>query len=233
MISIDRVYKTILFFANSDVIGNVKPDDLRLSINTAVEDIVESYFDILNRALNRENRGLSGVGLENIPDKIRERLLYFLKESNLSHNGSVFEFPSDLRYIDEISYNGTDIELCKNNREFKIISNLNDTAPSEIYPVGLKIGNTFKVSPSSIVSNVTMSYLRKHQIANWTFNVIGNTEVFNPSATDFQDIDLHPSEEYNVILKTLGYFGINLKEKDLVIATSNMEQKKYNEENAS
>lgn len=231
MISIDRVYKTVLFFTNSDVRGNVKPDELRLAINTTIEDIVEGYFSELNMALNRQNRGLSGVGLENIPDRIRERIQYYLKEEDMVYSDPIFQFPSDIRYIDNIMYYDTEIELCKNNREFKSISNLADTAPTTAYPIGLKIGDTFKVAPSTIVDSVTISYLRKHLIANWTFNVIGGTEVFNPSANDFQDIDLHPSEEYTVIRKTLGCFGINLKEGDIVAATNALAQQKFNEEN--
>jgi len=231
MISIDRVYKTVLFFANSDVRGNVKPDDLRLAINTSVEDIVESYFEELNRALNKQNRGLAGVGLENIPDKIRERMLYFLKEEDLVYADPIFTLPTDLRYTDAFLYNDTEIELCKNNREFKLVSNLIDTLPTETYPICLRIGETIKVAPTTIIDSVSISYLRKHKIANWTFNLIANTEVYNPSATDFQDIDLHPSEEYSVILKTLGYFGVNLKEQDIVAVTGSMQQQNFNQEN--
>lgn len=232
MISIDRVYKTVLFFANSDIRGNVKPDELRLAINTAVEDIREGYFSELNRALNRQNRGLSGNGLENVPDRIRERIQYFLKEADLTYNTSVFDLPSDLRYVDAIFYNDEEIEPCKNNREFKTISNLADTSPNENFPIYLRVGDSIKVAPTTIVDNVTISYLRKQLIANWTFNIIGGTEVYNPSATDFQDIDLHPSEEYNITIKTLGYFGVNLKEGDVINATNTIQQQEFNEDNA-
>ena len=232
MISIDRVYKTVLFFANSDVRGNVKPDDLRLAINTSVEDIVESYFEDLNRALNKQNRGLSGVGLENVPDRIRERMLYFLKEDDLAYTAPKFDLPTDLRYVDAFLYNDTEIEVCKNNREFRLVANLIDTSPSEVYPICLRIGDTIKVAPTTIIDSVSISYLRKHLIANWSFNIISGAEIYNPSANDFQDIDLHPSEEYNIILKTLGYFGVNLKEQDLVAVTNTMQQQDFNQENA-
>lgn len=232
MVSIDRVYKTLLFFVNSDVRGNVKPDDLRLAINTAVEDIIESYFSELNRALNRKNRGLDGVGLESLPEKIRERIQYFLKEDNLTYSNLSFALPSDLRYVDNVLYNDTEVEPCKNNKEFKIISNLADASPTTAYPIYLRVGSNLKIAPSTIVDNVSISYLRKHAIANWTFNVINDAEVYNPSANDFQDIDLHSSEEYNIIIKTCAFFGINLKEQDVVNVMSNREQQEFNEDNA-
>ena len=83
MISIDRVYKTVLFFVNSDIRGNVKPDELRLAINNAVNEIIEEYFVEVNKAVNRENRGLVNRGLENIADRIREKITHFLKEEEL------------------------------------------------------------------------------------------------------------------------------------------------------
>jgi hypothetical protein len=235
MISIDRVYKAVLFFVNSDVIGNVKPDDLRLAINTAVEDIEESYFGDLIRSLNRKNRGLDGVGLESLSEKIRERIQYHLVDDgvSLTYTAGKFELPSDLRYMDNLMYNDAEIEPCKNNKEFKSISNLADSQPTTSYPIYLRVGDNVKIAPSTIVDNVTISYLRKHAIANWTFNVIGDAEVFNPSANDFQDIDLHPSEEYAVIIKTCGYFGVNLKDSDIVNMAGQAQQQDFNEDNVS
>lgn len=232
MISIDRVYKTLLFFANSDMLGNVKPDDLRLAINTAVEDIVEDYFSELNRALNRKSRGLDANGLESVSDKVRERILYFLTEDTLTYNAPVFDLPTDIKYIDAILYNDLEVEPCKNNREFKQIVNLIDTSPTTDFPIYLRLGDTVKIAPTTIISNVTISYLRKHAIANWTFNIVGDAEIYNPSAPDHQDIDLHPSEEYNVILKSLGYFGVNLKESDLVNVVGSTQQQEFNQDNA-
>lgn len=232
MISIDRVYKTLLFFVNSDMRGNVKPDDLRLAINTVVEDVVENYFGELNRSLNKKNRGLDGNGLESIPERIRERMQYFLTESALTYTDPIFELPSDLRYMDAVFYNSVEAESCKNAREFKLIANLADVAPSTAYPIFLRNGNTIKVAPTTIIDSVTASYLRKHAIANWTFTVVNGTEIYNPSANDFQDIDLHPSEEYNVIIKTASLFGVSLKELDVVSYAERKQQQEFNEDNA-
>jgi hypothetical protein len=61
---------------------------------------------------------------------------------------------------------------------------------------------------------------------------VNDAELFNPSAVGFQDIDLHPSEESNVVLKTLSRLGINLKEEDLQNITMNKEQIEFNQNNA-
>ena len=234
MISVDRVYKTVLTFTNSDIRGNVKPTDFKLAVNDAINEIVEEYFYEINRLLNRQNRGLISGGLENIPERIREKILHFLVENvELNYTDPYFELPSDLRYIDTVFFSNASIEFCKNNKEFNLLSNYEDTKPTETFPIGIQIGNKIKIAPSTIDSDVTISYLRKPLIANWTYTVISGTELFNPSVSDFQDIDLHPSEENKVVLLTLKRFGVNLKEQDLTQMTSAKEQVNFNQDNAS
>ena len=235
MISVDRIYKTVLMFANSDIRGNVKPTDLRLALYDVVNEIVEEYFYEVNRMLNRENRGLINGGFENIPDRIREKILYFLKEDvALTYSAPYFELPTDVRYIDSVFYqDNNEVEFCKHNREFKLLLNYTDTLPTITNPIGLRVGDKIKVAPTTIVDEVTISYLRKPLIPNWTYTVVGGSELFNPSAPDFQDIDLHPSEENRVVLATLKRFGVNLKETELTQMTAAREQIEFNQENAS
>jgi hypothetical protein len=227
MVSIDLVYQTVKTLANTDVRGNAKPDEMRLLINLVVDEIVSDYFFELEKAINKANKGAGGTALENIPERIREKIMYFLTEDTMVFDDPYFEFPTDLRFTDSISYLTTLIEPCKNMKEFRIISNLTDTTPTETYPIYIQLGDKIKVAPDTIVDDVTISYLRKHLVAKWTYTIISGNEVFNPSANDFQDIDLHASEFSNVILKTLLKLGINLKEADIVTYLTQQEQLEY------
>jgi hypothetical protein len=228
MISIDRVYKTILTLANSDIRGNVTPSELKLLVNDVVNEIYEEYPFELSRQTNRQNRGLVNGGSENTADMIREKMNYFLQDAPLTFVTTLFQLPANLRYIDSIWYNNAvEIEKSKSLKEFNLVDAKIDA------PIYLQQGTTIKVSPSTIVSNVSISYKRKPLLANWTYIVVLGSEIFNPSSVDFQDIDLHPSEENNVILRTLLRFGINLKEKDLQEITQNQETKDYQQDNAS
>lgn len=234
MISIDRVYKTILFYVNSDIRGNVTPQDIRLAIHDVVNEIYEEYLFEVNRLVNRENKGLVNGALENLADRVREKILYFLKEDiQLNYAAPYFSLPADLRYFDSIYYDEeNEFEPCKSNSEFKLKSNLADALPSTRYPISLQVGNKIKVAPKTIKDKVTVSYLRNPLVANWAYVVYNNAELVNPGAPDFQNIDLHPGEESNVILKALMKMGINLKEQDIQAITQNQENKDFNQENA-
>jgi len=217
MISIDNVYKTLLSLANIDVRGNIKPDEFRLLLNDVVGEIVDGYFADLNRMITRENKGLVGGGLENLPNRIGEQLRYFLKSENLFFDGQYFKLPKDYRYIDSVIYNEkTEAERCDNAKDFHQLVNSEFAFPTTDYPIYLQFEDKIKIAPNTIFSDIELWYLRKHKPANWTFIVISGVEVFNPSALDFADIDLHPSEENNVVLRCLYRLGLNLKEQDLV-----------------
>lgn len=223
---IDLVYQTVLTIANSDVRGNVKPSDARLLINTTVEEIYESYFYELNRMLNRQNKGLVGGGLSNIPDLIREKIYHYLEEKEINVVDGSVSLPDNLRFLEGVLHDDSEVEILKDRRGFGAVKSL----ASATYPIGYKISeNTLKVFPIDL-DKVSVSYLRTPKLANWTFIVVGGAEMFNPSSPDFQELDIHPSELYNVIILTLQKVGINLKEQDLQQIMQQQKTIEFNQE---
>ena len=115
--------------------------------------------------------------------------------------------------------------MCKNNKDFL----LSASEATLTYPIGLKQSQSVKILPKTI-ENVTVSYLRNPIVAKWTYTVVNGVEMFDPSKSDFKEIDIHPSEETDLILRVLFSFGINLKEKDLQQATMAMKSTDFNKE---
>ncbi len=229
---INRIVEVVRAELNKDASGNFAPEDVNLMINNAVGESYEEMLFEINRLLNRENRGLTNIGLENLTEKIRERAQHYLaEETPLSYSSGVFSLPDDYRYFDLVSFDGEEIEMCKNNKDFKLIANLmND---NEGYPVGLKVGNTIKVLPATITSGVTLTYLRNPLQAKWTYNIINDIEIFDDTASDYVDIDIHPGAETDIILKVLKKFGINLGETDLVKIANQEEVQKFTAKNTN
>ncbi|MDR2223563.1 MAG: hypothetical protein LBE34_12665 [Flavobacteriaceae bacterium] len=225
MYLIDLVYRTVLTIANSDVRGNIKPSEIRLLINTSIEEIYESYFYELNRMLNRQNKGLIGKGIENIPDLIRDKINYYLKNATVSISDGRGALPADIRYVESAFYNDTEVEILKSNKEFQLVKNVSNKS----YPVCFKNDSVITVSPKAIDS-IEVSYLRKVKVPNWTYVNVRGTEVFNPSAADFQDLDMHSSEISNIVIRTLQKVGINLKEQDLQQIMQQQQNIEFNQE---
>lgn len=227
---IDRIKQTVETYLNTENRGNFTPEKFDTVLHSKVLERYEDLFFEFNRMLNRQNRGLVDVGVMNTADHIEQKIQHYLMpDEALSYSGGVFSLPSNMRYFDTVLYDGEAIELCRNNREYNILKTQN---PTEHYPIGLKVGDTIKILPSSIIDNVTISYLRNPTRAKWTHVSVGGVEQFNPSAQDFADVDIHPSEEFNVTIAVLKGFGINLKEEDIVAISQSIEDREFNENNA-
>ncbi|WP_339877053.1 hypothetical protein [Olleya marilimosa] len=227
---INRIKETVEDYLNTENRGNFQPETFNRILHHGVQTLFEELFFEANRMANRQNRGLILGGLENLTDKVRERISHYIVDDNaLTYSTDRFDLPSDLRYFDAVFYQeDTLVELCKSQKEFKILKSTN---PNTDYPIGVKVGNTLKVLPIQINTDLSMSYLRNPLKAKWTYTVVDDVELFNPSANDFVDVDAHPSLEADLIVHVLKGFGVNLKEQDIQAITQRSEMQNFNEEN--
>ncbi len=227
---INVIVQTVKAFLNTDGRGNFNPTEINLFINNAIQDIYNSYITEINQQINRENRGLVNGGLENVADRIREKLLHYLESKVISQVNEKYTLPTDYRFFDTITTaTGTVIDSCKNREEFQI---LKDTVSNSEFPNYLKVGKTIVTNPTAL-GDITLFYLRKPLFAKWTYVIIDEVEIFNPSASDFQDCDIHPADENELIIRVCQKFGVNLKEQDITAYFQMKEQERENKQNNS
>jgi hypothetical protein len=231
---IDRVYQTLQMLANTDGRGNVGPQDYILALYNVILEKYEEYLFEVTKAVNRENRGLANRGLENIPDRIREKIQFFLTSGAMPITSGQSALPGDCRYIDTvITATGARVEFKDDAGEFYHIAQFPYIAPTAAMPIALRTGTTLQILPATTPGPLKILYLRNPKIPKWTYEVVDGVELFNPGASDFQDIDMHPSEEDDIVARLLVKFGINLKEPDLQAAANNMENQEFNLQNSN
>lgn len=228
---IDRIFKKVKTYLNTDGRGNFSPEDFNLMLHDAIQSRVEEYFPDITRSTNRQNRGLMANHLENAGERTREKMLHFLKTETLGLSSPTTRtLPSDLRYTDEIEMSdGTSLEVCENRKEFNILK----SQATLQYPVCYQTENEVRISPENS-GLMSITYLRTIKYPKWTYveDVNGN-EFFNASAVDFEDADIHPSEEDEMVRRVLMRFGVNLKEQDIAAFVVNEERQDFQENNQS
>lgn len=226
---IDRINQKVKSFLNTDGVGNYSPTDFNLFLHDAIQNRNEEYFFEVNRMQTRANKGLIHSDLENVPDRIREKIAYYIvPDISLDGGAGTYSLPTDLRYIDEIESDGNELEFCKSQREFKLLQSM----ATNDFPIYTITGSSVKIAPATLPPP-TVSYIRKAKFPKWTYNIIQGQEVFNPSAPDFQDADIHPSEEDEMVRRILLAFGVNLKEPQVQQFGQTEEQQEFRQENAS
>jgi len=87
--------------------------------------------------------------------------------------------------------------------------------------------DSFRIYPTLTAGySAELFFLRKPKDPKWTFvNVQGNP-VYNSSASDLQNFELHPSNLVPLVMKILLYCGISLRESEVENVANSEEMKK-------
>ncbi|WP_440880637.1 hypothetical protein [Tenacibaculum sp. C7A-26P2] len=228
MVSVNSIHRLVKEWSNTDSVGNAKPESIDGFINSSVQELYEEMFFDVNRSINRQNRGLVSTLTENTTQKIRDRIQHYLNKENAPLIKNTIQLPLNLRYVDLIYVGANEVELCKDKRAFL----LNKDNASNSYPIGLRDGNSVQIFPEP-KSSVELFYLREPKLAKWTYREFNGVALFDPSKSDFSDVDIHSSQKYELLIRVLQKLGINLKDKDITAIAQNEEQNMFNKEIAN
>ena len=96
--------------------------------------------------------------------------------------------------------------------------------PSFKRPIFYRYNNSFGISPDGVWGAFQLDYIRKPSSPNWTYVLVNQDALFNPSVeAGWRDFELHGSEEKNLVVKILQYAGVSMKDPNLVQAASGKE----------
>lgn len=222
---INNVRNTVLFMLNKENRGYITPSEFNQFADLAQMSIFEDDFHAYAKAIVKQNARLYNNGNSDIPKHLRERIDLLTKESNLTYDATTLTWtnddPSFYRLIN-LDYEGIDIEEVSKLELNKILKN-NLIRPTEDYPVYVKVGDKFKIYPDLSTYDVGSLYIKRPAIPKWTYIEVQNNPLFNPSAVDYQDFEVHPSCEMELVVKILAYCGMSIREADVVQASQNME----------
>jgi len=229
---IDTIYKVLLTVINKENQGYISPEEFNLLAINVQNEIFRSYFPESNMAKNKANRGLLNRGYANDSLQLNSDIGRFATDSDLTVTAGIATFPSNLYKIEDRGISTTAGVLIEEADRNQIVTLLRtEAAPTALYPVFEFRGeDTIKVYPTTI-TNINVRYIRKPLDPKWTYTVVGGKELYDPTNGSFQDFELDYSEFTNIVLKMLTYFGINLREAEVVQVAEIMKDKIKQENN--
>ena len=221
---IDSVRNTVLSIISKDNRGYITPFEFNLFAKQAQMEIFEDYIYTYSNAMNKQNARLNGVGYSNIVRKAEEVLDMFRPDPlALTYAVSIFPLPSDLYLTQTVIYNDA-VEVDKAPSNILNLLTSNMTSPTAQYPVYTQSNNSIKVYPSTIVSDITLDYLRTPVDPKWTwFGLSDGAPMFDQGALDYQDFELPIADEPKLVVKILQYAGISIREADIAQAAASEE----------
>jgi len=241
MIRVDTVYQRVLALANKEQRGYITPQEFNLFAGHAQTAIFEQYF----YDLNQFGRGKgSSDELADMTDILQEKIATFKKSTTLTSSGTLGEYnlPLDMYRLGTVThrYQGYIYEAEKiSYNEYLNINNTYLARPTlkrAVYtnssaPINSALQSVIKIYPTNAL-DVSATYVRKPLDPNWTYVVVGDKALYNSTALDHQDFELHPSEEASLVLKILLLAGIQLKTPQLSQQAGQEDMKNIQQEKA-
>lgn len=231
-VSVDKVYKTVLFILNKEQRGYVTPAEFNSVAEQVQFQIFESYFPDGNQQYRKDQtNSQNDTEFFNMFKDIEYKLHPFEQDSNFTYdnNTDVFSTNVNIYKIGEVISNYTDVNPIINSTtqlvskaEFNKISRSKLTAPNKKNPLFFT-GNagsgdlTLKVTPTP--NSITVNTIVTPTPPNWGFTVGGLGQyVYNANGST--DFELDVSEQSLLILEILKYFGIVINDPTIIQAAS-------------
>ena len=178
-------------------IGGVDPTEpykIQVGLEENTNDNTEIHF--------------SEISLREIDNTTLANNVYRLGEVLYTHSGSTYPTA-----VQEVNTN----ELTTYN-----LSPL--ARPTTSNPIYVRNSDTnITIYPKNLNGTVSYNYVRLPISPKWTYNVVLGKAVYNGSAVDAKDFELHDSEENNLVYKILQLAGISMRDPDIAEAGSNKE----------
>ena len=237
-IIVDTVYQRVLALANKEQRGYITPQEFNLLANHAQQDIFEQYFYDLNQFDRSKSNDLEYSDMMKLlQEKIAIFEQYKVASSNVSSN--VITLPTDVYRLGTVYYNNSSYnveveEVGKKELEYMLRTQL--AAPTAARPVYIRknatVLNLFPASPSVgyNTANVRCNYIKKPEKVVWTYNVVAGNALYNATASDHQNFELHESEETELVYKILELAGISLNKPGLVQLAGTEDMQKQQQE---
>ena len=220
-ISVDTVYKTVLLILNKEQRGYMTPDEFNKIATQVQLETFENYFESLNQQLRvPDNDSEYADRVKNIDEKIA----IFKRYATAPYETDHFTLPSDLYRLGTVVYKDEiEAQLIQRN-DLLYVNQSPLTKPTEQYPLYLYEDNKLYLKPNDIISNISVSYVKKPADVIWNFEIPSGQNYYQYITTGSQDFELDVSEQPEVIIKILLYAGVVVKDYNLVNLTSQQVQ---------
>lgn len=218
---LNDIRNLVHFILNKESRGYITPLEFNTFAKQAQQEIVDGYFHDYNKAfVARDTR----VNQKEILKKTKENLDKFIVEpTSLVYDNGVFLEPDDFYVTINLLYNNKEIENVGRDKLWYLLQS-NLTEPNLMYPIYVKYDSTYKVYPETIDSDVKLIYFRLPKDPNWTYFMVGEDAVFNPSDPNYQDLEIGYDDKMELTMHILKYAGLNIREQEIFAAARAIEE---------
>ena len=233
-VSVDTVYQRVLAILNKEQRGYLTPQEFNLFANQAQRDIFEQYFYDINQFGRMHGNDTEYSDMLNI---LNEKISEFEAEGAVTGGTAL---PADLYRLGTIKVQYTDpitaaTKIAEAERltkgEYIYIAQSPLTAPTVSRPIYTRDENQLKVyGPAQLTTAVTCNYIKIPTTAEWNYTMVLGVPQYNAGTST--NVQLHESEEPELVEKILELSGMLLKTPDVYQYANSEETERIQQEKA-
>ena len=242
-ININRVYQKVLAIANKEQRGYITPQEFNLFADKAQMEIYNNYFHGIKMAERKlKNQMLYSDEVEMLEEKLQPFLVDTTVNVGTFTNNTSTPSPSaaldistlDIHKLVRITRGNGTVVAPINKSEINYTEGnplTKATLTRSVFVRQDMIEGTFlNVMPAVTTATCTIdsdedgindqepfvvSFYKRPAIPNWTYVVMNGKALYNLSADDAQNFELHTSEEEDLVNRILMLSGVTIKQQDV------------------
>lgn len=228
---INHVRNTVLTTLNKENRGYLTPEQFNLYAKHAQQLIFDQYFSEYAKLTALKNaRRLSSEYGDRL-NALRSNIEKFVVESDIAQTSGYYVKPSDMYQPVSLRYGSKELDMVPKNKEMYLYSS-NLTAPTANFPVYIDKNNYYYIKPDTLTDDMTLVYVRNVADPKWTYTMVADNPIFNPSAGDYQDFEIAPEDEPNLVLEILKLAGLTIREPEITQAAIGLDAAEFQKENS-
>jgi hypothetical protein len=226
-VNIDNVYQKVLAIANKEQRGYITPQEFNLFADKAQNEIFDNYFHGFKTAQRKPNDQM--LYADEV-EMLEEKLHPFHVDTTVNVAAANLALPSIHKIISITRANGTQLsQVNKTQITFTEGNPLTKAVLTRSVFVREDSGNvTVYPAASTATWNVDtdgngqvdaeafeVSYYSVPSTPKWTYVVTNEKALYNPSASDHNNFQLHVGEEENLVSRILMLAGVTIQKPEI------------------
>lgn len=233
MVNVNTVYQTVLLILNQQQRGYITPDEFNKIATQAQLTMFEAYASDLNQQYRLPD---NDTEYSNRVKNIEQKLQFFQKVSKITYNVVDKDFPIldltdpnqplvvgtvDVLYrLGSVFYKNIDLGQYIQPNELRQLLLSPLTQPTENFPIYTYSNNTLVLFPSSVTTDITISYLKKPNDVVWNFTSTGPNGAFLYEVGTSVQFDLDVTDQDELIMRILAYAGVVIQDPTIIQTAS-------------
>ncbi|WP_277496598.1 hypothetical protein [Elizabethkingia anophelis] len=195
-------------------------------VGNAQLKVVSELFSVFKKTSYREMRMQLANNYGNDAFIQKQLIEFYVTSKEININGGKAQLPPDVLYVESVFDSDNEYEKVE-LKTFNSLSRTKRMRPSQCLPVFTLNNNEIRISSNK--TSVELDYIRKTKTPKYTFQILQGIEMFNPSASDFQDIDIPEALFTQLLTEVLSMAGLNVREQEVEAFANGLKQEEmYN-----